>query len=103
MRRKLTLPLAICVALAGTPALAQMAINPAACGNRKAVTDKLVEKYGELQRGAGMVSNDRLLELWRSEKTGSWTILMTRPDGLTCIMAAGNYWRDRTPEPESPI
>jgi hypothetical protein len=31
-----------------------------------------------------------LVELFASPETGSWTILVTRPDGVTCLLAAGH-------------
>ena len=83
--------LVLAVVLIGGPAFAQQGVT---CGDREFVTAKLEAKYGEIQQGAGLVSADKVLELWSSAE-GSWTILMTRSDGLTCIMAAGNYWRDR--------
>ncbi len=38
-----------------------------------------------------------VFEVWASEKTGSWTILFTRPDGVTCIMATGHDWQSLSP------
>lgn len=64
------------------------------CGTRAEVTTKLEATFGELQKGAGIVSDRRVMELWQSTETGSWTLLMTQTDGQTCIIAAGNHWRD---------
>ena len=36
--------------------------------------------------------DDGLVEVYASEETGTWTILMTRPDGTTCLLAAGQRW-----------
>ena len=78
------------------PASAQT-LRPVACGQRDAITAKLEQRYSEHQKGAGLVSGTRLLEIWHSEKTGTWTILMTRPDGIACVMATGKHWRDTPP------
>ncbi|MDA8585818.1 hypothetical protein N9L47_06040 [Rhodobacteraceae bacterium] len=64
------------------------------CGNRDSVVDKLSGKYGESFSGGGLQNADHLFEVWLSEEKGTWTILMTRADGTSCIMAAGTNWRD---------
>jgi hypothetical protein len=65
-----------------------------ACGARAAVVSKLGEKYGEVRRGGGLVGATAIFEVWASESTGTWTILKTTPDGLSCIMAVGEGWQD---------
>ena len=94
--KRLLIPLMACTALLGTAANAQNVLHDVTCGERAEVTAKLERKFGELQRGTGVISSNQILELWQSNE-GSWTILMTRPDGRTCIMAAGDFWR-KTPE-----
>lgn len=74
-------------------AAAQTATVQAGCGNRVKMAEKLVEQFGEAQTGAGVVGSNAILEFWRS-KDGSWTILMTRADGLSCIIAAGDHWNE---------
>jgi len=53
---------------------------------------KLKKKYGESERGMGLSGTEVLIEVWSSEKTGTWTIVMTRPNGIACVMAAGDSW-----------
>ena len=65
-----------------------------ACGTRDSVVAKLGEKYGEVRRGGGLTGSTAIFEIWASEATGTWTILKTTPDGLTCIMAVGDDWHD---------
>jgi len=64
------------------------------CGQRDAVVDKLAGKYGEAFSGGGLQNAESVFEVWRSAEKGTWTILMTRADGVTCIMASGTNWRD---------
>jgi len=70
-----------------------------ACGTRDAVVAKLGEKYGEVRRGGGLAGPTAIFEIWASEATGTWTILMTTPNGLTCVMAVGDAWQDDAGEP----
>lgn len=76
-------------ALLATTAQAQTPI--AACGQRDKMVGHLEKKYGEVLRGAGLRSNDGVLELYVS-KQGSWTLLLTRPDGRSCPIAVGEHW-----------
>jgi hypothetical protein len=72
------------VALPPAPARAQMV-----CGKRADIISQLSEKYGETRRSMGLAAGRGVVELYASEETGSWTILMTSPQGIACMMAAG--------------
>ncbi len=89
---------AAAIALIAWPAPAQPG-----CAPRAVVIAKLGQGYGETRRGLGLVSSGAIFELWASALTGSWTILRTTPDGLTCVMAVGDGWQDDPPAlPGSP-
>ena len=64
------------------------------CGARDSVVDKLSVKYGEAFSGGGLQNAESIFEVWHSAEKGTWTILMTRADGITCIMASGTNWRE---------
>ena len=72
------------------------------CATRDTVVDKLSVKYGEAFAGGGLQSTKQIFEVWFSEEKGTWTILMTRADGMSCIMASGTNWRDGLPA-KSPV
>ena len=74
-----------------TAAQAQMA-----CGTRDSIVERLGEKYGEVWRGGGLSGPTTIFEIWASEATGTWTILKTTPNGMTCLVAIGDGWRDDT-------
>lgn len=77
-----------CAAVApSTPTLAQTA--PRNCAPHAVVAETLAEKYGESRRAAGLVANGRLMELFASADSGSWTITVTAPSGVTCLLASG--------------
>lgn len=67
------------------------------CASRDIVVDKLAVKYGEAFAGGGLQSTQQIFEVWFSPEKGTWTILMTRADGVSCIMASGTHWRDGAP------
>ena len=66
------------------------------CADRASVVSKLEASYGEAFAGGGLQNSERIYEVWFSEEKGTWTILMTRADGQSCIMASGTNWRDGT-------
>lgn len=59
------------------------------CAERPKVIDVLAQKYGETRRGIGLAANNTVMELYVSPDTGTWTIAVTQPDGITCLMASG--------------
>lgn len=76
--------------IAATP-LAE-AQTRSACAERGQVIERLAEKYGETLQSMGLHQNNGVVEVYASEDTGTWTILVTRPDGMACLLAAGQLW-----------
>lgn len=86
--------LAIALALGATAVTATAAgAQSAACGSREEMTERLKRTFGEAQTGLGLVSAASVIEVWSSKETGTWTILMTDPDGQSCLVAAGEAWK----------
>ena len=77
---------AAALVLAATTDVAAQARN---CAPRDAVLQRLSESYGETRQSIGLGSNNAVVEVFASDATGSWTITVTRPDGVTCLVAAG--------------
>ncbi len=67
------------------------------CAARDHVVQKLSTGYGEAFAGGGLQNANRVFEVWFSQEKGTWTILMTRADGTTCIMASGTNWLEGEP------
>jgi len=65
----------------------------APCDARAKVLSTLEGKYSETPTSLGLASNGAMIEVLTSEK-GSWTILTTMPNGLSCLIAAGKYWEN---------
>ncbi len=47
--------------------------------------------YSEIPVAMGLASNGGVIEVLASEN-GSWTLLVTMPDGTSCVLAAGESW-----------
>lgn len=61
----------------------------AQCGERHVVIERLTQKYGETRQSMGLAANNSIVEMHASDETGSWTITVTHPNGMTCLVAAG--------------
>jgi len=93
--------LALAFALLAGPALAQQTAAPnapalSACAPRDSIVAQLEKKYGETRRGAGLQNRGAVTEVFASAATGTWTIIVTRPDGVSCAVAAGEAWLEET-------
>lgn len=59
------------------------------CGERGAIVERLQTKYGETRQSVGLAPNNGVVETFASSDTGTWTIVITMPNGMTCLVAAG--------------
>lgn len=67
------------------PALAQSAT----CAPRDTVVERLASSYGETRQSMGLGANNAVIEVFASDKSGSWTITVTGTNGITCLVASG--------------
>lgn len=58
------------------------------CAPRETVLEQLSQTYGESRRGMGIAANNTVMEVFAAEG-GSWTVIVTLPDGMTCLVASG--------------
>ncbi len=84
MMMKMTMGLGLMV-IAAQQAFAQQRN----CAPRQIVLERLAVKYGETRQSIGVASNNAVVEVFASQDTGSWTITVTTPTGLTCLVASG--------------
>lgn len=59
------------------------------CAPRGAIVERLESKYGESRQTIGLGTDNAVVEVFASADTGTWTILVTRPNGISCLVAAG--------------
>ena len=86
------------VGVISTPALAQQQQN---CGTRDTVVERLASKYGESRQSIGMAPKGRVVEVFASQETGTWTITVTMPNGMMCLVASGQSY-ENLDEPAKP-
>ena len=62
------------------------------CGPRANVLMLLGERYGESRQSIGLGADNQVVEVYASTETGTWTITVTSPAGLTCLVASGQAY-----------
>ncbi|MGE5505671.1 MAG: hypothetical protein ACM31L_14720 [Actinomycetota bacterium] len=87
------------IGVAATLISATLASTPAqlVCAERQSLLESLARQYREAPTAVGVANNGSLIELLRTVDGKTWTLLMTRPDGTSCVVAAGEAWED-TPQ-----
>lgn len=86
MRKSLSLALGL--VLFSSAALAQPQ-----CDTRDKVLSLLAEKYKEAPVALGVTNNGGLVEVLSTDEGTTWSIIVTAPDGKSCLVAAGEGWR----------
>ncbi len=65
----------------------------AVCGEHSDVVSKLKKGHSEDPVSIGLASNGAVIEVFASP-SGTFTIVMTLPNGISCLMTAGESWQD---------
>lgn len=91
-------PLAILAAFgAALPAQAEQKADaddgPALCAPHEVHARYLADKYGEVPLFSGVAADGIALQLFVNRATGSWTALLVRGDGVSCVTSAGENGR----------
>ncbi len=62
------------------------------CDARTTILTELNGNYAEKPSAMGLANNGTVIEVLKS-KEDSWTIIMTAPNGVSCLLATGKYWQ----------
>lgn len=68
------------------------------CGPRHIVLDRLTSHFGETRQSIGLSGDGVVIEVFASLEDGTWTIIATQANGMTCLIAAGQAY-EPTAEP----
>ena len=82
---------AILAALCGGVFICSTAQAETICAPRAAIALSLESEYAEVSVGRGLLPDGQLLELFLSVG-GSFTVVATTVQGLSCVIIAGTDW-----------
>ena len=88
--RMLVLTFGFC---AGALSAAEVNAQTGNCAAHATVVERLATRYGESRQSMGLGFDISVIEVFASDDTGTWTITVTRPGGLTCLVAAGEAYQ----------
>ena len=74
--------------LSSAPAEAQQL-----CSERGKVIGQFSKVYKETPVAGGLTRDGRLIEILSTGDGSTWTIVISKPSGETCVMMAGEGWR----------
>lgn len=84
---------ALAIGAHGAPAEAQ-----SVCATRGQIIDSLESEYAEAPQALGMGNDGNVIELLTTQDGSTWTLLLTMPDGTSCVVAAGEAWEALNPQ-----
>ena len=85
--------------LGSDPAFGQGATQ--VCIARDSLLTQLESQYGEVSVAIG-VADGALVELLTAKDGMTWTIIVTTPQGMSCLIASGEGWRPLAPALDGP-
>jgi len=91
MRRYRTVILSTLLVIAGSSVIAPAALAQPVCGSRQSISESLKKSYTEAPISMGLTSGGGVIEVFSSPK-GTWTLVITQPNGMSCLIAAGQDW-----------
>ena len=81
----------LAVATSSGPALAQS--GQTACLAHDKLTQMLDGRYAEKPVAFGLEASGRLFEVFAAEDGATWTMVITTPEGASCVVAVGEEWQ----------
>ncbi len=65
-----------------------------ACVKRTELLSHLSNKFQEAPVAMGVADNGALLEVFSTTDGATWTVALTMPNGVTCLVATGQSWEN---------
>jgi hypothetical protein len=68
--------------------------EPESCRPHSEILSQMAGSYGELPKSVGLTDAGNLIEVLSANDGSTWSIIVTTPDRMSCLVAAGEAWRD---------
>ncbi|WP_156939925.1 hypothetical protein [Mesorhizobium sp. LNHC209A00] len=86
------------VAISAMPAAAASPVATAGglppCGSRPEILKQLSSRFKEAPVALGLAKNGSVVEVLTSEDGATWTIMVSQPNGSSCLVAIGEGWEE---------
>ncbi|MER9234179.1 hypothetical protein NKI56_19120 [Mesorhizobium sp. M0622] len=82
----------VLVAMFSIPAAAE-AGSPL-CASRPEILKQLSTRFKEAPVALGLAKNGSVVEVLTSDDGETWTIMVSQPNGPSCLVAAGEGWEE---------
>ncbi len=60
-----------------------------ACATHDRIVEHLATKFGEVVQSRAITQQGHMFEVFVSHETGTWSAVMTNPNGFACMVSAG--------------
>ena len=67
--------------------------RPNVCAKRDKLVAELRKSHGETRQSVGLQRNNGVVETFANTETGTWTIIVSLPTGMSCLVAAGEAFQ----------
>lgn len=67
---------------------------PASCGPRAELVEELAKRFSEAPVAVGLANSGTLVEVLTNGDGSTWTIIVSQPNGTSCLVAAGESWQE---------
>ena len=85
------------VTLIAISAIAAKAAESPVCGSRPDLLKQLSSRFHEEPVALGLTSTGSIIEVLTTDNGATWTIMVSKPNGSSCLVAAGEGWEKLKP------
>ncbi len=85
--------LAVALFLVSSAAMAQVP-----CGQRDKIVESFAVNFKEAPIASGISSTGSLIEVLSTHDGKTWTLIVSSPDGDSCLIGSGQGWRTKPHE-----
>jgi hypothetical protein len=68
------------------------------CGTRADLLKELTQRYSEAPVAIGLANSGALVEILTNDNGSTWSIMVSQPNGTSCLVAAGKEWQALKPD-----
>jgi hypothetical protein len=85
----------VAIAFFGIISIPFSALAQSSCAPHADAIVRLAERYQETQVAIAVIDNGNLLEVTTTADGSTWSIIVTTPDGTSCLVTSGTDWQAR--------